>query len=149
MSVEDRDLGYSAIINGLSQLGGKAVKVGVFADAGTEPDGTSLADVAIWNEYGTEHIPPRPFMRITADKNEKNWQGLAEKAVGRIIDQGGGSPRQAMEIIGVAAVGNVQQVIGSSELAADSPGTIKRKGSDAPLIDKGRLRQSIKFKLED
>ena len=143
------DLGYSAILSGLSQLGDREVKVGVFADAGTEPDGTSLADVAIWNEYGTDHIPSRPFMRITADKNEKNWQGLAEKAVGRIIDQGGGSPRQVLEVIGIAAVGDVQEVIGSSELAADSSGTIKRKGSDAPLIDKGRLRQSIKFKIED
>ena len=147
MSVEDKDLGYSMIVSGLQALDG-SVSVGVFSDSGSEPDGTSLIDVAIWNEYGTSRIPQRPFMRIAADKNADKWADAAQKLSGMVADGSIGASH-AKNIIGVQAVGDIQEVIGSNALQANAPATIMRKGSAAPLIDTGRLRQSIKFKVED
>jgi len=40
--------------------GSLKVRVGIFESAKYE-DGTPVAAVAFWNEYGTANIPPRPF----------------------------------------------------------------------------------------
>ena len=85
-AVEDKDLGYTAIITQLKALGGAEISVGVLRNAGKEKDGTDLVDVAVYNEYGTRHIPPRPFLRIATDEHGGEWQDLAEKCVGKIID---------------------------------------------------------------
>ena len=37
------------------------------------PDGTPVAAVAAFNEFGTDRIPPRPFMRQTIAKNQAAW----------------------------------------------------------------------------
>ncbi len=151
MPTEDIDFGYERIIQGLEKLGGKTVSVGVFADAGkADDDKTDLVDIAIWNEYGSEkkNIPARPFLRIATDENEKAWNIMAEKMVGMVIDGLLGSD-QSLELLGNKAVGDVQEVIGSNKLIANAPRTIKKKKSDSPLIDTGRLRQSIKFKIEE
>lgn len=148
MPTDDMDFGYERIIQGLEKLGGKTVSVGVFSDAGKAEDGkTDLAAVAIYNEYGTKNIPKRPFMRIATDEKEKAWNNMTEKLVGMVIDGSIGSD-QSLELLGNKAVGDVQEVIGSNKLARNAPGTIKQKGSSSPLIDTGRLRQSIKFKIE-
>ncbi len=135
------------IFSNLQALEG-TVSIGVFSDSGSEPNGTSLIDVAIWNEYGTSRIPQRPFMRIASDNNNEKWSDMAHQMVDMVTD-GSINARQAKNVIGVQAVGDIQEVIGSNALQANAPGTIKKKGSAAPLIDTGRLRQSIKFKVED
>jgi phage gpG-like protein len=146
--VEDHDLGYNAILTAIDELSGKSIKVGVLGTSGKASDGkASLVDVAVYNEYGTSRIPKRPFMRIAADKNKQRWQGLSDKLTDRIID-GGISAGQSLEIIGNKMVGDIQLVLGSSELVPNAVSTVKKKGSAAPLIDTGRLRQSISFKIE-
>lgn len=40
----------------------RGTKVGFLPDA-TYPDGTQVAQVAFWQEFGTKSIPPRPFFR--------------------------------------------------------------------------------------
>ena len=52
------------------------VKVRYLEDA-TYPDGTSVAQVAFWQEFGTPGamfpIPPRPTFRIMIRKHSKEW----------------------------------------------------------------------------
>lgn len=152
--VEDRDLGYMAVIKNVTALSSKSLVVGVLQNAGKEEDGTDLVDVAIWNEYGTRdgHIPARPFLSIATDENKAKWQKLTEGAANAVIDRK--MPvDQALEIIGSQMAGDVQMVIGDkSKLKPNRPATIRAKSKkgkigDAPLIDTGRLRQSIHFDI--
>lgn len=152
--VEDRDLGYTAVIKNVTALSSKSLVVGVLQNAGKEEDGTDLVDVAIWNEYGTRdgHIPARPFLSIATDENKAKWQKLTEEAADAVIDRK--MPvDQALEIIGSQMAGDVQMVIGDkSKLKPNRPATIRAKSKkgkigDAPLIDTGRLRQSIHFDI--
>lgn len=152
--VEDRDLGYTAVIKNVTALSSKSLVVGVLQNAGKEEDGTDLVDVAIWNEYGTRdgHIPARPFLSIATDENKAKWQKLTEGTATAVIDRK--MPvDQALEIIGSQMAGDVQMVIGDkSKLKPNRPATIRAKSKkgkigDAPLIDTGRLRQSIHFDI--
>ena len=153
--VEDRDLGYKAIIKNVTALSSKSIAVGVLQNAGKEEDGkTDLVDVAIWNEYGTRdgHIPARPFLSIATDENQRKWQGLSEGAERMVVDRKMPAD-QALEIIGNQMAGDIQMVIGDkSKLKPNKPATIRAKSKngkvgDAPLIDTGRLRQSIHFEI--
>ena len=55
---------------------------------------------------------------------------------------------RALSVLGMALVGDVQQRIRNRIPPPNAPYTIARKGSDVPLIDTGRLRQSIDFVVE-
>lgn len=170
--VIDNDLGYTVIIKGLEKLGGQCVEAGVFANAGTEKDGrTKVADVAIWNEYGVDitvtpkmrgylhtlgihlssnkttiHIPARPFMRQAADANMDKWGDTAERLMTSIIN--GMSAEQALELLGNQAKGDIQAIFTRGDFAPNSPATIARKKSSRPLIDTGRLRNSVDFRIK-
>ena len=148
-AVEDKDLGYTAIITQLKALGDAEISVGVLRNAGKEKDGTDLVDVAVYNEYGTRNIPPRPFLRIATDEHGGEWQDLAEKCVGKIIE-GALDENRALHLIGLQAQKDVQATIkDSSNFTPNAPATIARKGSSKPLIDTGRLRQSIRYRVEE
>lgn len=63
------------------KMGGGEVSVGFMAGA-TYPDGTPVAAVAFWNEYGhggTFPAPPRPFFRNMITKESPTWPGKMAK----------------------------------------------------------------------
>ena len=146
MSVIDNDMGYQTIITNLSRLKG-TVKVGIMADAGSEKDGASLAEVATYNEFGTQHIPARPFVRQTTDNNRWAWGSMSARLEDRVAQ--GMDPHQALEILGNKAEGDMKATIGRGHFAPNAPNTIKQKGSSQPLIDTGRMRNSVSHKVED
>ena len=146
MSVIDKDEGYSTIINNLSKLQG-TVKVGIFSDGGSEKDGTSVAEIAAYNEFGTAHIPARPFVRQTTEKNRYEWGSMSAKLENRVAN--GMSTHQALEVLGNKAEGDMKYVVGNGNFTPNAPNTVKQKGSDRPLIDSGRMRASISHKVED
>ena len=45
----------------MEESGNSEVAVGFFS-SDTAEDGTSIAEIAAYNDLGTSHIPPRPFM---------------------------------------------------------------------------------------
>lgn len=143
--VEDIDLGFAEIIRNVRELDGKTVKAGILKDAGKEPNGTSLVDVAIYNEFGTSRIPSRPFLRIATDRNKTTWQNEAE----RIVDKVFARYNPNFSILGRRMVENIRDVIGNkSLLAPNAPATIRKKGHDKPLIDKGKLKSSVAYEVE-
>ena len=146
MSVIDKDMGYQTIITNLSRLKG-TVKVGIMADAGSEKDGASLVEVATYNEFGTQHIPARPFVRQTTDNNRWAWGSMAARLEDRVAH--GMDPHQALEILGNKAEGDMKATIGRGHFAPNAPNTIKQKGSSQPLIETGRMRNSVSHKVED
>lgn len=55
---------------------GGLVRVG-YLESAKYPDGTSVAQVAVWQEYGTPNakfpIPPRPTFRMMIAKHKSEW----------------------------------------------------------------------------
>lgn len=59
------------------KMGGGKVQVG-FLEGATYPDGTPVAAVAYWNEFGhggNFPSPPRPFFRAMIAKESPSWPG--------------------------------------------------------------------------
>ena len=57
----------------------------------------------------------------------------------------GGTAEQSLKQIGVFGVGLVQEKIESGSYEPNAPSTIRKKKSDKPLIDTGKMRQSVKY----
>lgn len=55
---------------------GHEVRVG-FLEGATYPDGTPVAAVAAWQEFGTKTIPPRPFFRNMIKAKSPGWGATA------------------------------------------------------------------------
>lgn len=106
-------------------------------------DGTTIAEVAAYNEFGSSDTPERPFMRQSFENHESELQAACD-AANRLVSSGG-SADQALQQIGVVAKGLVQEEIVNGGFAPNAESTIKKKGSEQPLIDTGTMRQSVNF----
>lgn len=119
----------------------KEICVGFNASSGTEEDGTSIVDIAAWNEFGTENIPSRPFMRDTMRNNREEINSFLASSMKRMMN--GSEPEKVMNQVGSKVKGMMQKEIRDGEFEPNKPSTIAKKGSDKPLIDTGRMRQSV------
>jgi hypothetical protein len=120
---------------------------------GHQNNGLSFSDAvaAYLSTHGDPmfHIPPRPFLEPAIEANMPaiaKLQGIALKAA---LD---GKPQQvtiALKTLGLAAQGFVKGWFTDprNNWAPNAPITIARKGSDRPMIDTGKLRNSITYVL--
>ena len=120
-----------------------SVRVGVLENA-TYPDGTPVAMVAFWNEYGTRTSPVRAFFRTMVSENKKNWV-LSVRNLMKIHND----PKQVMGLIGVHMQEQIVQSINTWSDPPNSAYTIAKKGSSKPLIETGVLMRSIKSEVGD
>ncbi len=130
------------LIEQIKASGEKAVYVGFPAEFNEKVEGSdnfNLASLAAVLEFGNERIPSRPFLRQTLAENQEKYTELFVK-----LFESGVSIDQIYEQIALIAQGDVQQNIVNGKWTANAPSTIKRKKSSKPLIDTGKLRQSIR-----
>ena len=130
----------------LEEVAKLEVAVGYQAGEAADEKGVDMCDIAMWNELGTqgEHpIPSRPFLRQTIDNNEGQIRNFCQDQAAQISQ--GGSAEDCLKRIGVYMKGLVQQTILDGDFVPNAPSTIRRKGSDSPLIDTGQLRQSVNY----
>ena len=130
----------------LKYLQTHAVKVGVLGNGSA--NGVSVQDYAIFNEYGTSHIPKRPFFRLSvgtqkAQNEIKEYLNTQIENVvsGELTGQG------AYENLGIFVVQKIKKTIMSGNFAPLDPKTIKRKGQSTPLIDTHSLYHSIDYEI--
>lgn len=95
----------------------------------------------------TINIPARPFMREGIDKNMNNINKLSEDLAGRIIDRKV-NIRRSLKLIGQEAEKGIKNNMSSGDFTPNAASTLKKKKSSTPLIDTGRLRQSITSVVE-
>ena len=123
-------------------------------------DGTTIAEVAAWNEFGTYNIPERPFIRQSVDKNEAAIKAMCAAQLKAIVE-GKADADKAIRAVGALQVGLMQHEIISGNFEENAPITIKGgwmrnqksgkpfyvkgKESSTPLVDTGRMRQSIHY----
>jgi len=129
----------------LQRLTELEIQVGFQGDQ-TYEDGTSLAEVAAFNEFGTSNIPERPFMRQSFENHENELQAACD-IVNRALASGGNTD-QALNQLGVAVKALVQEEIVNGDFAPNAESTIKRKGSERPLVDTGHMRQSVNYVIK-
>jgi hypothetical protein len=137
----------------IAKLKGKEdafVTVGIQEDAGSYEDGPSVAEVALWNEYGTKTTPERSFFRSTfAEKQQKITQ-WRDEAIRNIL-LGKWTPEQALDAIGFRMSTAIQNKVKSNVPPPNALSTIeskKRRGvAIRTLIDSGLMLRSIKHKV--
>ncbi len=141
-SVRDRDLGYSALVKTLRELSGiegPDVLVGVRAASA----GADQVIIAASNEFGTNTSPERSYLRSTVEENRNRYLDELEQAVIDLISGFSTRGRIRLKRLGLRAVEDVQRKIVDLKVPPNAPSTIAAKGSTNPLIDTGRMRQSI------
>lgn len=148
MEVIDKDLGWKDIVKKSRQLNGKVIKAGVLEGAGTYKNGVSVAEVATYNHYGTEHIPARPFIAIATDENQ-GFKSVVAEEVGKMLDAPANGVDSGLRAIGVVMKGKIKSVIGTGKLHPNHPKTVKIKGHSMPLIGLTfKLMDSIDYEVE-
>ena len=124
--------------------GVSGVKVGFFSTAKYQ-DGTPVAAVAAWNEFGTETIPERPFFRRALAE--------AEDGIIRVLKAGLDTKKmvvgeQLAGRVGAHVQGKIRDSITALKEPPNAPETVRRKGSSNPLLDTGTLRNSVDWEVE-
>jgi hypothetical protein len=121
--------------------GSKADRKEILAKA-TQP--TDIAMYAAKNEFGSfsENIPSRPFLRTTFSRYKEDINSALDKIMKEFVNQNKDA-NFFMNKLGLAVAGFVKLNINDGNWAPNSPTTIKRKGSNKPLIDMGAMRQAI------
>lgn len=145
MTVTDRDMGWNEIKRQLTELDGAVVKVGLQA-GDTDKEGTSLAEIGFYNEFGTRTIPARSFIRSTHD-DKNGWRDLTQRLYASVLDLKRPA-KQALGLLGTAAQDDIKRKITDLDAPPNAPSTIALKGSSNPLIDTGQMRASIRFVIE-
>lgn len=120
------------------------------------PDGTSLAEVAIWNFYGTETIPPRPVLRIAAENVMSNNEEIKKAFTAYLrnilvnVKDAEKLEKEMLRKIGVQVIKEAKRIIESGgELQHNAPLTVRKKGFDKPLYETGLLMKNLGYDYED
>lgn len=123
-------------------MGKEKLEIGFFETA-RYPNGTFVAQVAYFNEFGTLNIPMRPFFRNAINKNIKKWYATLQNGINQ-----NATPSKALSIVGEVARADIVESITSLREPPNAESTIKQKKSTNPLIDTGLMRRSVTYKVK-
>lgn len=126
------------------KMGGGKVAVG-FMEGATYPDGTPVAAVAFWNEYGGPGRPPRPFFRQMIAKESPTWAPKMAK-LAKATDYDG---PKVLALMGEDIKGALQQSINDFTTPALAESTVESKGFAKPLIDTSHMLNSVAYEVEE
>jgi len=126
------------------RMGSGKVDVGFMAGA-TYPDGTPVAAVAYWNEYGNVGQPARPFFRQMIAKEAGTWADKMAKLAKATNYDG----KRVLALMGEDVGGALAQSINDLESPPLAPSTIEAKGFAKPLIDTSHMINSIHYQVDD
>jgi len=167
VDVRDIDKGFADMLL-LDVRLPKAVDIGLFGDknsdivkyasanefgVGTKPSshtGTQMmAAMSRASGVNVRYIPERPFMRKTFDEKREDIVKFIKEMIelyskGRVKDLS-----KYFAIVGAKMKKEIQRTIttASSWAVPNAPSTIAKKGSSKPLIDTGRMRAAITYKV--
>lgn len=123
------------------------ITVGVHSDDANHThgsgEGLTIGDIATFQEFGTQTIPQRSFIRGWFDERQDFIASTLRAQFKAVLD--GKRPiEQAAERVALAFEGDVKQRILENIPPPLSPVTVKRKGSSLALVDTGQLRNAIR-----
>ena len=126
-----------------AQAGRSEILVGWGPEARYE-DGTPVAMAAAANEWGTERIPERPFIRPAI----RSLKGDLRAVLPGLIN----TRKMTLSAEGALQAGKVvrdalRREIDTLRNPPNRPSTIKGKEGGKPLVDKGKMRMTISIRL--
>lgn len=134
----------------LERIKGSYVTVGVHEDAGEYEDGTSVAEVALWNEFGTERIPERSFIRSTLHENMSRINGWRQDLLSDVIEDKI-TLEHALDVLGFRMRELVRAKINSNIPPPNAPSTVAHKRLEGvpprTLVETGLLARSVEYKV--
>lgn len=134
-----------------------AVKVGILQEGYKQPkeeeggkksNEVTLGDVAAMNEFGTESIPPRPFIKGSFDANKDEWRKLTRKLAHELM-HGKKSFDNVLNTLGMKIQADTKSYMHDLKDPANAEITKKKKKFDNPLIETGQLVNSIHYEITD
>lgn len=140
-NVIDRDLGMRKILAEINRAKTVEVVIGIL-EGSKNKEGKSIAFYGAANEYGTNRIPSRPFMRESFDENISKINSDMEQQAGLVM-QGKSTVYKALGIVGLKHVDRVKKKIGSNIQPENADSTIARKKSSRTLIDNSDMINSV------
>lgn len=152
----------------LKEVGSKSIKIGIFG-----ADDSHILMIARVQEFGCDititekmrwwlhfnglyvkdttteiHIPERSFIRKTYDEKKGKIDTIVKDSLNELITFKI-DINTFYDRIGTYLVGLTQETLTEVDSPPNHPFTLRRKApKDNPLIDSGRLRESITFKVE-
>ena len=127
------------------------VFVGIPSGAGQYEDGTPLAVIGAVHEFGRADgsIPERSFLRVPLRSNQDVFAKIFVSGLPAVVN-GEMTLRQLMDQAGARAAATSQEAISQGIAPPLKESTLRRKdsGKTTPLIDNGRLWQSITWVVE-
>ena len=138
----------------LDKLGRARIEIGIIGEEKHTDDITVLA-IARIHEFGVMvtdkngrqmNIPSRPFIRGTADNKQDDINEQVEKIIVQIVERE--IPvRSGLDALGLMLEGITKEYLTDLKVPELKAETIRRKGSSNPLIDTGKLRDSITYRV--
>lgn len=140
------DRAWRGFVQAMRALGDVNVKVGAVGAARnkrTDDGKLTMPELLAIHEFGIPgRIPERaPLRRTFLEKGREGGALLAQ--VVRPYFEGARTLRASLDLWGAWAVGAVRATVAAKLPPPNAPSTIKAKKSDTPLIDTGRMLQSL------
>lgn len=136
-----------------TEVEGYAVYVGIPQKYSSRPkERITNAELAFIHTNGSpvNNIPPRPFLQPAIEAHQAEISQRLLDAFAYIM---GGKKEEGvrrLNVLGIYAVEVVKDMFkkGHNNWPPLKPETIKRKGSDLPLVDTGEMRNSITYVIK-
>jgi hypothetical protein len=148
--------GVTRLREALAKYPNAYVTIGVHEGAGVYPPdadgnpGPLVAEVALWMEWGTRTIYPRPFMSQAIDEKTELINQWREQSMKKIASGEWDVPK-ALESMGFRLMTLVQRKIKSNMPPQNFPDTVKQKRKDGvparTLVWSGLLLRSITYQV--
>lgn len=129
-------------------------RVGILGEKANEAHGEGVTNgyIGAVHEFGSvsRGIPPRSFLRMPLELKIWEWIKKNKDRYKEMLEAG--SLRKWYVALGLRAEEIIDEAFttrGFGKWQALKPRTVKRKGSDMPLIDTGQLRASITSQVLD
>jgi hypothetical protein len=152
MATANKVTGGKRLALALGSIEQKITKGGVlrvgFLEGAMYPDAKGkgaplpVAQVAFWNEFGTSRVPPRSFFRGAIRDKSKNWGAQLGAAVKHYNFDGA----KALAVLGEIVKDDIVSSI-TAWPADNAESTVKAKGFNKGLIDKGIMQRAVDFEL--
>jgi len=133
----------SALTKYLTELARNEVAVGV-PETAPDKDGASQAYIAAIHEFGSprNNIPKRSFLASTLNENLGKYANILTNEINNTVLKSSIIP--SLKKLAIVVQNDVLSKFTNNSWQQNAPSTVKQKGSSAPLIDTGELRQSIR-----
>lgn len=153
--VLDTDMGMDAVVDAIEKLNNSYVTVGFQQGTVTKSQtkgqrskkaGLSMPQIAAQNEFGTDIIPARPFMRTAVDSNREKINKAISGQYDKIV-AGESTVKNSLNLLGLYMTSLIQKQIRATHYPPNASSTIARKKSSHPLIDFAQMIQSVRHEV--